>query len=373
MPTTDTTSHRDTKDSAQVKHSLSTSSSATIPSPSTGSPTDSIEQSTHMKANKHQTEEDTNSDTDNKAKMSKAVRKGDSQSGNTNDEYEVTSIQSDSLHNAASDSDGEFESAEDDSNENTNDESSDSDVEYEQCKDEIDTNATAISGDHTVTEAYERSSTEATGDVLSSVSSMCEPLNESEYGISDESETSVSSSMSSPTEPYKTLSNKDLDFDNDDNMLGENWNADTRARKTASLPPFQMVPSRVSLEGMSLPSECRKQRLKEDSRKLKNFSKHFSFPINPFSRTASPVSPGTVSPHPLSRTLHERFNQLSFDKKKARESITSIVSLKEKLAQTGKSSEEQQNIVREELDKLKHEIDVEQDDEPNWGKLGLFK
>ncbi|KAI8580220.1 hypothetical protein K450DRAFT_174028 [Umbelopsis ramanniana AG] len=38
------------------------------------------------------------------------------------------------------------------------------------------------------------------------------------------------------------------------------------------------------------------------------------------------------------------------------------------LAQTGKSSEEQHTIVIQELDKLKHEIEVEKDDEPNWGK-----
>jgi hypothetical protein len=220
----------------------------------------------------------------------------------------------------------------------------------------------------TVTTTSLRSSTDIVGDVRSSVSSICEPLNESDDGLSAESNTSISSSISSPTEPYKTGSNTDMEYGNDDSMVEEDLTVNNRARKTASVPVFRIESSRMSLEGISLPSDYRKQRLKEDDKRYKGFTKRFSFPINPFARSASPATPETISPQRPSEQLQHRFSQLSKDKKKARESITSIVSLRDMLAQTGKSSEEQHTIVIQELDKLKHEIEVEKDDEPNWGK-----
>lgn len=225
-----------------------------------------------------------------------------------------------------------------------------------------------MSRGQTVTDPSIRSSTDVAGDFRSSVSSICEPLNESDDGISAESNTSISSSISSPTDPYKTESNLDMEYDNNDSAVEDNLSTDDRARKTASVPVFRVGSSRISVEGISLPSDCRKQRLQDEGKRSKGFAKRFSFPINPFSRSASPATPETISPQRPSEVLQHRFSQLSKDKKKARESITSIVSLRDMLAQTGKSSEEQHTIVIQELDKLKHEIEVEKDEEPNWGK-----
>jgi hypothetical protein len=264
----------------------------------------------------------------------------------------------------ASETDEDFESAEEDT-------SDDDDNKPTQPGDSLekDTNSPDELPD---TSMSTRCSAEVIGDGRSSLSSVCERLNESDDTISGESETSASSSISSPTEPYKPEHDKKVGgngvVDHEGLDSGDSQDTDDRARKTASLPPLPA--SRFSVEGLSLPSESRMERLNEDSSKKssKGFSKHFSFPANPFSRYASPFSSGSTSPQRPSQVYRARVSRLSSDKQRARESITSIVSLKEMLAQTGKTTEEQQHMVLEELEKLKHEIDVEQDDEPNWGK-----
>lgn len=339
----------------------STSGSATIPSPSASPPVGSVELSTDVEVNKQQPEAaNTNSDTD----AHLTDNQSDSQSGDTNDEYDNVSLHDESPNSMASDSDGDFESAVEDGNE-IND---DNGVKILPCTDNNNTNSTGMSRGKTVTDTSIRSSTDIAGDFRSSVSSICEPLNESDDGLSAESNTSISSSISSPTEPYKTGSNTDMEYGNDDSTVEDDLSTDDRARKTASVPVFRVESSRISVEGISLPSDCRKQRLQDEGKKSKGFAKRFSFPINPFARSASPATPETVSPQRPSELLQHRFSQLSKDKKKARESITSIVSLRDMLAQTGKTSEEQHTIVIQELDKLKHEIEVEKDEEPNWGK-----
>ncbi|KAI9281228.1 rab-GTPase-TBC domain-containing protein [Umbelopsis sp. AD052] len=287
------------------------------------SPASSVELSTDAEVNKQQPEA-ANSDTDT-AHVSATM---DDQSSDTNPD----SVSIHSQNSVASDSDSDFESAVEDGREKTR------------------------------TSTSVRSSTDIVGDTRSSLSSLCEPLNESDDGLSAETNTSIS--CSSPTEPYKMGSN--MEYGNDDDRVEDDLSLNDRARKTASVPVFRMESPRVSLEGISLPSDTRKQRLQEEGKKSRGFAKRFSFPINPFARSASPATPETIPPQRPSEVLQHRFSQLSKDKKKARESITSIVSLRDMLAQTGKSSEEQHTIVIQELDKLKHEIEVEKDEEPNW-------
>lgn len=274
------------------------------------------------------------------------------------------SWQAEVAQNVVSETDEDFESAEEDSSDDDDNKPTQPGHSLEK-----DTNSPDELPD---TSMSTRCSADEIGDGGSSLSSVCERLNESDDTISGESEMSTSSSISSPTEPYKPEHDKKVGgngvVDHEGLDSSDSQDTDDRARKTASFPPLPA--SRFSVEGLSLPSESRMERLNEDSSKKssKGFSKHFSFPANPFSRYASPFSSGSTSPQRPSQVYRARVSRLSSDKQRARESITSIVSLKEMLAQTGKTTEEQQLMVLEELEKLKHEIDVEQDDEPNWGK-----
>lgn len=210
----------------------------------------------------------------------------------------------------------------------------------------------------------QRSSIDATADIRSSLSSTFERLHESDDMHSGESDTSATTSVSSPTECYKPESDKE---NSDDSPVNE---IDPRSRKVTSLPPLPTEALRVSLEGIALPSESRKMRM-DDHKKVKGFAKHFSFPMNPFAKSPEqPVSDDTPPKRP-SELYQKRLKKMSSDKQRARDSITSIVSLREMLALKGRTSEEQHSVVIGELEKLKHEIDVEQNDETNWGMSTL--
>ncbi|KAG2178233.1 hypothetical protein INT43_003486 [Umbelopsis isabellina] len=196
----------------------------------------------------------------------------------------------------------------------------------------------------------QRSSTDATVDIRSSLSSTFERLHETDELNSGESDTSATTSVSSPTESYKPESDKE---NSDDSPVNE---IDPRSRKVTSLPPQPTEALRVSMEGIALPSKSRKMRL-DDHKKVKGFAKHFSFPMNPFAKSPEqPVSDDTPPKRP-SELYQKRMKKMSSDKQRARESITSIVSLRDMLALKGRTSEEQHSIVFGELEKLKHEID----------------
>jgi hypothetical protein len=247
---------------------------------------------------------------------------------------------------------------------------SETEEDFESAEEESIANSSANTDDAVVKREQsnnisERSSIDATGDIRSSLSSTYERLHESDEGNSGESDTSVTTSVSSPTESYRPESDKENSVESLVNEM------DPRSRKVTSLPPQPTEALRVSLEGISLPSESRKQRL-DESRKPQGFAKHFSFPMNPFAKSPEPPESDNTPPKRPSELYQRRLKKMSTDKQRARESISSIVSLREMLALKGRTSEEQNSAVIGELQKLKHEIDIEQKDETNWGMTNML-
>lgn len=361
MPAINSTSDSDTETSTNNDNMPVPSTLNSYSPLSAGPPQETVVESLHLEENHSGVSKDSYT---NQVYDLAADGQCDGEGGETSCNIDDPSRPLGEAQRANTDTEEEFESAED---------NSDDDVSYNQpMQQRIYTAATMPDKQVSIT-TFTRCSVDAIGDGQSSLSSLREQLNESDDTSSGESDTSISSSVSPTTEPYKP----EIEKDDDSQVRIENSNlfeetqdssADDRGRRTVSLTPLPKEGSRLSIERISLPSEQRMQRLNEGNKKSSGFAKHFSFPINPFSRSSSTVSSRSTSPQRPSQIFKARVSRLSSDKQKARESITSIVSLKEMLAQNGKNSEEQQHMVMEELEKLKHEIDVEQNEEPNWGK-----
>jgi hypothetical protein len=120
---------------AHEKPTSSTSGSATIPSPSASPPVGSMELSTDAEVNKQQPEA-ANSNSDADAHISTTMD-DQSEGGDTNPKYDNVSFQDSSPNSVASDSEGDFESAVEDGNENNHDDG----VKFFSCIDNNNTDS----------------------------------------------------------------------------------------------------------------------------------------------------------------------------------------------------------------------------------------